>query len=311
MKTLMRTLKLLSLAVVFVAGTALQVNAQAPDAATQAPAETPQTPAETPQAPVETPQTPAEKPPAPVMPPQAPVAQPPSQPAQDNQRDRFFFNVSFGGQAREQTFTESATFTKYNEPGAVATSHAIGGKQIFDVGAGMRVWKGLAIGVAYSSFKDDDDAGVTARVPHPILFGNPRTESVVATGLEHTENVVHLQFMWMIPYRDRFQLALMAGPSFFTVRQDLATVRPADIADPAPLIESITVTNVKESPVGFNVGADGSYRIFRMGGVGLGIGLFARYVAASLSLPNAAGATTSADLKGGGFQGGGGLRLGF
>jgi hypothetical protein len=222
-----------------------------------------------------------------------------------------FFNINMAGQSREQTFNEGATFSLYNETGAVGTSHAIGGGPLLDLSVGIRVWRSLSVGVGYSSFKDDDDAGVTARVPHPILFQQPRTESTTVSGLEHTENVVHLQFIWTIPYRERFKLALMLGPSFFTVRQDLATVRASDIADPPPLIETVTVTNVKESTTGFHIGADGSYHIMRIRNIGIGVGLFARYVGASLSLPNAAGATIDGDLKGGGFQGGGGLRLGF
>ncbi len=275
----MRKLKILSLAVVLALGAAFPVQAQ--------------TEAETAQTPVVPPPTQS------------------SSPSQMGGNRMFFFNVNIGGQSRESTFSESATFTKYNETGAVATTHAVGGGALFDVSAGMRVWNNVAVGIAYSSFKDDDDAGVTARVPHPILFGQPRTETVTASGLEHTENIVHLQFMWMIPYREKFQLALFAGPSFFTVRQDLATVRANDIQDPAPLIRSITITEVKESAVGFNIGADGSYRITEMSGISIGVGLFARFVGASLDLPDAAGATLNDDLKGGGFQGGGGLRLGF
>jgi hypothetical protein len=277
----MRTLRLLSLVAMVVMGTAFPVRAQ----------EVPQQP-----------QTPV----------RARQAQGTQQPAQGPGGDRgFFFNLNFGGQAREQSFTESATFSKYNETGAVATTHAVGGGALIDLSVGTRVWRNVGVAIGYSSFKDDDDAGITARVPHPVLFGSPRTETVTASGLEHSENVVHLQFMWTIPYRDRFQLALIAGPSFFTVRQDLATVRAADIQDPSPLIRSITITEVKESTVGFNIGADGSYRITEISGVSIGVGLFARYVGASVDLPEAAGATIDDDLQGGGFQGGGGLRLGF
>jgi hypothetical protein len=300
----MHMAKILFLAAVLVVSAALQVNAQAPEAATQAPADAPQTPAEPPP-----PQTPTEKPQPPVMPPQTQTP-PPSTSTSSPEGRGIFFNINIGGQSREQTFTESATFPLYNETGAVATTHAIGGSAIFDISVGMRVWRNLGVAIGYSSFKDDDDAGVTARVPHPVLFQQPRTETTTAA-LEHTENVVHLQFMWTIPYREKFQLALIAGPSFFTVRQDLATVQAGNIADPPPLIRSITVTNVKDSPVGFNIGADGSYRITRVGMITVGVGLFARYVSASLDLPSAAGATLDGDLHAGGFQGGGGLRLGF
>ncbi len=276
----MRTLKLLSLAVMVVVGTAFPSSAQNLEQNAQ-----------------------------------VPVLARQSQGAQQTPQGRgehgIFFNLNFGGQAREQTFTESATFPRFNETGAVATTHAIGSGVIVDLTVGMRVWRNVSVGIGYSSFHDDDDAGITALVPHPVLFGSPRTETTTAAGLEHSENVVHLQFLWTIPYRDRFQLALIAGPSFFSVRQDLATATAADIQDPAPLIRSITLTEVKDSAVGFNIGADGSYHITEKSGVAIGVGLFARWIGASIDLPAAAGASIDGDLQAGGFQGGGGLRFGF
>jgi hypothetical protein len=102
------------------------------------------------------------------------------------------------------------------------------------------------------------------------------------------------------------------GPSFFTVRQEVATVRaPQDIRDVAPFtsvsISSVTVTDVKDSPVGVNVGVDGTYLVTPM----IGVGAFVRYSGASLDLPVEAGVTRSGDLKAGGTQAGIGLRLRF
>jgi hypothetical protein len=281
---LMHMRKLLPLAMVVVVGTSLQANAQTLEDKAPAPAAASRA--------------------------QSQAAATPSG------RHGVFFNVNFAGQAGEHTFTETATSPKYNETAAVATSHAVGGGPVFDISIGKeRVWRSLAVAIGYSRFSDDDDAGVTARVPHPLVFGSPRTESLTASGLEHSENVVHLQFMWMIPYRERFKLALFAGPSFFSVRQDLATVEAGNISDTIPVsnvrISSLTVTKVKKSGAGFNIGADGSYHVREISGVAIGVGLFARFVGASVNLPGAAGATLNDDLEVGGFQGGGGLRLGF
>src|SRR5687768_17341602 len=67
---------------------------------------------------------------------------------------RYFFNVSLGGQWKEQTFTDSSAFTIYNEPtGFVAAAHSIGGGTLFDIGVGARVWKSLSVGVTYSTLK--------------------------------------------------------------------------------------------------------------------------------------------------------------
>jgi hypothetical protein len=229
---------------------------------------------------------------------------------------RFFFNINLGGQWKEQTFTDTSTFTIYGESGAVAAAHAIGGGTLFDVSLGARVWKNLAIGVAYSSLTNRNDAAISVRVPHPVIFGQSRTATTTVPDLEHSEDVVHLQFMWMIPLTNKVELAVFAGPSFFTVKQTLATVlAPQDISDPPPYnnvtITSVTLTDVKDSPVGVNVGVDGTYFITTVKGVGIGLGGFIRYAGASLDLPVTTGMTRDTELDAGGPQGALGLRLRF
>jgi hypothetical protein len=108
----------------------------------------------------------------------------------------------------------------------------------------------------------------------------------------------------------------MAGPSFFTVRQTIASVQaPQDIVDPPPFnnlsIRTVSLTDVKDSPVGVNVGVDGTYLIRTIGGVGIGVGGFVRYSGASLDLEVPTGITRDTELKTGGPQGGVGLRLRF
>lgn len=225
-------------------------------------------------------------------------------------QDRGYFHVSMGGQTQDQTFSETGTFTIYGEKGALASGHSIGGGQLIDVSAGMRVWKSLGLGIAYSANKNTNPATVSVRVPHPVIFGQSREASATTPGLVHTENVVHLQFVWMMPLTSKFQLMFMGGPSFFTVSQNIATVKaPQDIRDQAPFTS--TVTDVKASPVGVNVCVDGTYAITRIAGIGIGVGGFVRYAGASLVLPTLAGTTRDGDLTAGGPQGGLGLRLRF
>ena len=96
----------------------------------------------------------------------------------------------------------------------------------------------------------------------------------------------------------------------------MASVRaPQDISDPAPYnnvsISTVTLTDVKDSPVGVNVGVDGIYWIRTIKGIGIGVGGFVRYAGASLDLEVPAGVTRDTELKAGGPQGGLGLRLRF
>jgi hypothetical protein len=229
---------------------------------------------------------------------------------------RFSFNVSFGGQSKEQTFTDSSTFTIYNERGAVASAHSIGGGTLFDVSAAAKVWRNFGVGIAYSTLTNRNDAAISVRVPHPVIFGQSRTATATAADLEHSENVVHLQFMWTVPLMNRFDVTVFAGPSFFTVRQTVATVQaPQNISDPAPFtnvtITSVNLTDTKDSPVGVNVGVDGTYLIRRFGRIGVGVGGFVRYSGASLDLPTPDGLTRDGDLETGGPQGALGLRPRF
>jgi hypothetical protein len=233
------------------------------------------------------------------------------------QAERFFFDLSWVGQPRDQSFTTSSTFSIYNEQGAVAGAQSIGGGTLFDVGAGVNLWRAFGVGIAYSTVTNHNDATVSVRVPHPLIFGQPREATTTVSDLGHSENVVHLQFRWTVPVTSKIQVALMLGPSFFTVRQDIATVvAPRDISDPPPhnsvTITNVTVTEVKDSPAGFNIGLDGTYSVTRLYGVNIGVGGFLRYSQASLDLPAPEGLTIDAnDLKAGGGQAALGLRLRF
>lgn len=238
------------------------------------------------------------------------------------QESRYFFSVNLGGQSKEQVFNDTKTFDIYGEKGAVAAAHSIGGGTLFDIGAGARVWKSLSVGLAYSTVKNFNDATISVRVPHPLFVGQSRTATVTTTDLEHSENAIHLQFIWTIPLTSRFDISASAGPSFFTVRQTVATVQaPQDIVDLPPYtnlgIGFVSLTDVKASPVGVNVGIDGTYRILTIKGVGpikgvgIGVGGYLRYAGASIDLPTPADMTRDTELKAGGPQGGVGLRLRF
>ena len=236
--------------------------------------------------------------------------------------DRGYFHVSFGGQTGDQEFTESSTFDIYGERGAVAAGHTIGGGTLTDISLGGRVWKNLGVGLAYSTISNKNDATVSARVPHPIIFGQSREATTTVSDLEHKESAVHLQFLWMLPLTNKIQVAFMIGPSFFTVRQQIASLpNPRqNITDVAPFttvtINNVTVTEVKDSPVGINIGFDATYmlttpRIIASRGVRLGAGFFLRYAGASPDFSATEGTTRDGEIDAGGVQAGLGLRLRF
>jgi hypothetical protein len=64
-------------------------------------------------------------------------------------------------------------------------------------------------------------------------------------------------------------------------------------------------TNAKRNKVGFNAGGDVAFIFSRQ----VGFGFTAQFAGATVDLPSAFGGTT--DVKAGGMQAGGGLRLRF
>jgi hypothetical protein len=224
----------------------------------------------------------------------------------------YYLNVGFGGQAQDETLSGASTFDIYGETGAVASAQSIGGGPFFDIAGGRRVWGNFGLGLAYTSIQTKSDAAVSVRVPHPILRNQPREASTTISDLEHSEGAVHVQVSWIMPITNEFKLMFMAGPSFFSARQEVATISPQDIGDVAPFttvtLNNITRSEVKDSPVGFNIGVDGTYHLTSRYGARIGVGGFLRYAGAGADFPTDGG---DGSVRLGGPQAGIGLRLRF
>jgi hypothetical protein len=100
---------------------------------------------------------------------------------------------------------------------------------------------------------------------------------------------------------------MFGGPSFYKVEQALvSSIRytesyPYDVA----AFDSAVTDTAEESKIGANLGGDFGYFFTHQVGVGFG----AQYTRASLEFPSADGGTV--EVKAGGFQIVGGLRLRF
>lgn len=222
----------------------------------------------------------------------------------------YYLNVNFGGQAQDEEFTDVSTFDIYGEQGVVASGQSIGGGPFFEIAGGRRVWQNFGLGLGYTAIQTKRDSAVSLRVPHPIVRNQPRELSAPAGELEHSESAVHVQIVWIMPITNEFKLMFMGGPSFFSVRQEVATVSPQDLVDAAPFtsvtINNVTRREVKDSPVGFNIGVDGTYHLTSRYGVRIGVGGFLRYTGAGAGFATASG---DGSVRAGGPQAGIGLRL--
>jgi hypothetical protein len=219
--------------------------------------------------------------------------------AQMTWTDKGFVNLTGGVQVGSHTLDTSRTFDLYDEQGTVDSSQKIKSGGLFDVSAGFKVWHNLAIGVGYSWTSSKADAAIQAQVPDPVVFDHLRSVSSTAAGLKHTESVVNLSAVWMVPVTDKIDVGVSAGPSIFNVKQDIPGSLTA--TEPGPTI-NVAVDSATKTSVGINIGLDVAYMMTKQ----FGFGGLARYTWGSVDLE---GATDK--LTVGGFQIGGGLRVRF
>lgn len=215
--------------------------------------------------------------------------------------------VDAGRQTTSTTFGQTGGFPDFLEDATFTVDHAIDAGAFYEGGVTVRIASGFSAGVAVSYFSRDDGAGVRAALPHPFFFNRPRTVSGTPGGLERRETGVHVLFGWLLPGTDRVDVMLTAGPSVFQIEQDLVErvayshSYPYDDA----VFTGVTTTRSSENAVGFNAGADVSFRLT----ANVGVGLLIRYSHATSDGFSAAGAPVSVDV--GGLHAGGGLRLAF
>jgi hypothetical protein len=219
---------------------------------------------------------------------------------------RGIVTVNGGVQTSSQDVSTRAEREVYEETAVFTSAQTVESGPVFDASARMRVWRNLLVGVGYSRFSHSASAAVTASIPNPLVFDLPRTLSTTVDGVDRTEQAIHVLASWMIPLTDKFEIAVSAGPSFFTVEQGY--VEDVGFTEGAPPFTDVTfgtpaVTEAKESGVGFNAGVELTYLVTSR----IGVHVFGRYAGAKVDIPAVEGGSVDA----GGPQFGAGLRFRF
>ena len=230
----------------------------------------------------------------------ASVVVPASAVAQMKWTDNGYATLSVGGQAGSHTLTTQTDFTLYEETGTLTTSQKVGGGAFVDIGGGYKVWRNLVVALSFSHAGSSSDVSITAQVPDSVFTDRLRPATARLSGAKHSENVVHISAVWMVPVTDKIDVGVLAGPSVFMIKQGLAN--GVTVTEPDPTVNNVTSTNAKKTTGGFDLGVDATYLITKK----IGAGLLARYTVASVKLP---AATKSLTL--GGFQFGVGARYRF
>ena len=233
--------------------------------------------------------------PSPVM------AQPASKPA------RFTIGVSGGVQQAAEEVSDRFSFAKNVETETVDVKYPMKPSGLIDLAAGYRVWKNIGVGVAVSATSGKGDADVTASVPHPFFFNQPRTVTGSESGIAHSETAVHLQLQYIVPATGRLHFTLEGGPSWVNVDHEIVTdvtVTESYPYDTAAFGGAVT-KSTKASALGFNAGIDVTWLFAES----VGIGGIIRYTRADVDLEAVEG--RSITMKAGGLQGGVGIRVLF
>ena len=220
---------------------------------------------------------------------------------------RFTVSFSGGAQAAPNDLSDHFTLPKNVETETIDVKYPMKPQALVDVGAAVRVWKNLGLGFAVSRAAGNGTADVTASVPHPFFFNQPRTVTGTEKGIIHAETGAHLQVQYLVPTSGHLRFILAAGPSWTTVEHEVVTnltVVESYPYDTATFGGAVTKL-AKTSAVGFNAGVDVTWMFARNTGVG---GLI-RYTRADVDLN--AGEGRSLAMKAGGVQGGIGIRLAF
>jgi hypothetical protein len=231
-----------------------------------------------------------------------------AQPAAAQTTDRIFVSVDGTYQVATKDFDDGASFPLYAETATFTSAYHLTQGPAFNIAASGAVMRRLAVGIAVSRFSRETPIAVSASLPHPFFFSRARSLSADVTGMYREERAVHVQVRALLPSQSgRLQAAVFAGPSFFTVTQDVLNQVGYTEAYP---YDSATATNgqtanVSVSKTGFNAGADVGFFFSRH----VGVGGVAQYAGTTIKLDSAGGDTV--DAKVGGFQVGGGLRLRF
>ena len=222
---------------------------------------------------------------------------------------RLWVGVSGGVQGTSNGFADAFDVTSQfadPEPATGTADYPVKTGALVDGRVHVRLWKGLAAGVAFTHYAHRGDASITARVPHPFQFNQFRTVEG-STSTRRGENGTHVQVAYMVPIGERLRLTGFAGPSWLSVEQTFVTdvqysqTFPFDTA----AFSSATTRRSSARAAGFNAGADVAWMFTRR----VGVGGLVQYSAAQIKEDVAANRTITVDA--GGIQTAVGVRLIF
>jgi hypothetical protein len=221
--------------------------------------------------------------------------------------ERFNLHVNFGAQAGSDDFTQRFTPTIYLETATIDVAQSFESGPLFDLGGSYMVYDDFWVGVSYSHTSGDGDAAIVGQIPDPLVSDLFRAASATASGLDHSEDAVHLSLLYRFAVSPKLDVTVGIGPTFFSVDQELPVVTTSDVSESAsgPVITP-RASKGSDSAVGINISADATYMVTDM----IGAGVLLRFARSTAEI-SVEEAPESVDVRAGGFQIAGGIRVRF
>jgi hypothetical protein len=213
--------------------------------------------------------------------------------------------LSVGPQMDTARLSESLTLRKYVEPAPVTADLPRAAVPFVDVGVALRLAGRLGAGISVSYLTSTREAEVTAQIPHPFYFNQARRITGTVPGVRHAELAAHTDLVYLL-MSSRIDLTVSGGASLFRVGQTFVSdviYAEAYPYDAASFVDA-TLTTVSRSAIGYNAGADVTWKFSPRWGLGAMIRLSRARVPFTV-------AETDASVEVGGLQVGGGLRMTF
>lgn len=232
-------------------------------------------------------------------------------------REKGWIDVNFGfASSAQRSLETTATWIESQETATAAVTYNSPTGASFDFGGGGMLTEMLGVGISFVGTAHEGPAQLAITIPHPTRFNAPASDSEETDGkLQRVEGSVNIQLMFKpkMPGSD-FRFRIFGGPTYFRLEADAISNIHYDqtylVYGNANVVEITAYETVKTESTGwgFHVGADFSYFFTRV----FGIGGFVRYSNGTLTVADEdAIADGPVDVKVGGFQGGGGIRLRF
>jgi hypothetical protein len=201
-----------------------------------------------------------------------------------------------GGQTASTDFSEVHSEPLNAEQKTWTADYSVKSGVEFEIGGGWRIWQSLFAGATYSRFHDSRKANVSAEIPHPFFFNQPRHVTGESSALAHDENGGHISLSWIVPVSRRLEVSVFGGPSLINVSRQL--VKDVQYGETYPYdtatFSQATVERVGKTSVGAHGGVDVTWLLNRQ----VGVGGLVRYSRASVDLSTPAGGSISVDAGG-------------